>query len=239
VIAILLLLSSISAIFYLRIKKLNTDKLRQKWFTDQLIESQESERFRIASELHDGLGQQILVIKNRVEMAKKSIENKEELNYQLEEILNSAVSSIKDVRSISHGLRPVHLENFGITEAINNLCEQQNESSTIEWSYHIDELAGLIPEQQEIHFYRVIQEAISNIHKHSEATEASVIIKVEHNLIKVTLWDDGKGFKASEQKKSSLGFIGMQERIDSLGGSLHIQSGDGKGTSIKIEIPIN
>jgi len=236
--SILLLLSSISSIFFLRIKKLNTDKIRQKWFTDQLIASQETERFRIASELHDGLGQQILVIKNRVEMAKKVIENKEELAYQLDEILNSAVSSIQDVRSISHGLRPVHLENFGLTDAINNLCEQQNESTSIDWSYHIDDLLGLIPENLEIHFYRVIQEVISNIQKHSAATEASVIIKVENKSIKVTIWDDGKGFNASEQKKSGLGFIGMQERIDSLGGTLHIQSGDGKGTSIKIEIPI-
>lgn len=237
-IAILLLLSSILSIFYLRIKKLNLDKIRQKWFTDQLIDSQESERFRIASELHDGLGQQLLVIKNRVEMAKKSIENKDELNYQLNEILYSAVSSIQDVRTISHGLRPVHLENFGLSEAINNLCEQQNESSSIDWSYHIDELAGLIPENQEIHFYRVIQEAMSNIYKHSNATEASVIIKIENDSIKVTLWDDGKGFNATKQKKSGLGFIGMQERIDSLSGTLHIQSGDGKGTSIKIAIPI-
>ena len=237
-ISILLLLSSISSIFFLRIKKLNREKIRQKWFTDQLIESQESERFRIALELHDGLGQQILVIKNRVEMAKKSLENKEELEYQLEEMLKSAVSSIQDVRTISQGLRPVHLENFGLTEALNNLCEQQNESSSIDWSYHIDSLAGLIPENQEIHFYRVIQEAISNIYKHSKAIEASVIIHVEKEAIKVTIWDDGKGFNATKQKKSGLGFIGMQERIDSLNGTLHIQSGDGKGTSIKIEIPI-
>lgn len=234
---VLLFLSSVSALFYIRIEKLNAEKLKQKWFSDQLIESQENERRRIASELHDGLGQQILVIKNRAELAKRSIGNQEDISHQLEEIVDSAIRSIKDVREISHALRPIHLEQFGLTNALINLCEQLNESSPIEWSYYIGELDSLVEKSKEIHFYRVIQEALSNVEKHSKASEAFLRITVSEKQIQVHLWDDGVGFDVNK-KSTGLGFIGMQERIDTLGGSINLVSEKEKGTTLNIGIPI-
>ena len=231
----------IGFIFNRRVTRLKKENEQKKQFTEKLIESQENERRRIASELHDGLGQQILVIKNRVELAKKKIENTNELEVELDEIMESAVASISDVRAISHGLRPVHLERFGLTEAIENLCEELQNTGEIEWSYHIDNIDHLIPKEQEINFYRVIQEAINNILKHSLASEASIIIRYKENVLNTVIWDNGKGFNIiSESKEFSkgLGFLGMNERIETLGGDITIESQPEKETVIKIKIPI-
>lgn len=232
------LIVSGSSIFYWRIKALKKENERKKRFTEQLIDSQEQERRRIASELHDGLGQQILVIKNRAEMAQLQVADPEETSRQLKEIMQSAVSSIGDVRNITHGLRPVHLEKFGLTEAVETLCDQLKQTSKIEWSYHIHNIDGLIPQNKEINFYRVVQEATTNIQKHSGAKEASVMVMKTDSEIKATIWDDGEGFdKTAVKAKKGLGFSGMYERIETLGGTINIETKPGEGTSIKIIIP--
>jgi len=234
----ILLVSSGPTFYYLRVKQLRRENERQKRFTERLIDSQEQERRRIASELHDGLGQQILVIKNRAELAQQQVGDTKEMQIQLKEIMESAVLSIDDVRNISHNLRPVHLEKFGLTEAVENLCDQLKRTTKIEWSYHIDNIDGIISKNKEIHFYRVIQEATNNILKHSLAKEASVMVMKIDSDIKVTIWDDGKGFDMSEENiNKGLGFSGMYERIETLGGTINIEAKPGEGTSIKIAIP--
>ncbi len=238
-ILILLFLSSGFALFYVRTRRLKRENERQKRFSEQLIESQEQERRRIASELHDGLGQQILVIKNRVELAEQSLEDSTSIAEQLKEIKHSAISSISDVRNISHGLRPILLEKFGLREALINLCEEIKNTSALEWSYHVDEVDNTLPRDKEINFFRVIQEGANNIIRHSEAEEAAVMIVKQNGNLKATLWDDGKGMSKEEIASfKGLGFVGMKERIDSFGGSLIIDSAPGDGTTIKIEIPI-
>ncbi|MFY0696368.1 MAG: hypothetical protein JXR11_00790 [Balneola sp.] len=224
--------------FRSRMRKFELENERQKRFTEQLIESQESERRRIASELHDGLGQQILVIKNRVELAKNQVNDPKQITEELMHITKSAENSIQDVRNISHALRPVHLERFGLTEALNNLAEQLQNSTQIEWSYHVDNIDSTIAKDKEINFYRVIQEATNNILKHSNASEATVIVKKRANSVKATIWDDGRGFVEKQKEISSLGFLGMQERIETLKGTLNIQSRLMEGTTIKIVIPV-
>lgn len=233
-----LLVSTGPTFYYLRVRQLRRENERQKRFTERLIDSQEKERRRIASELHDGLGQQILVIKNRAELAQQQAEDPEEMVKQLNEIVQSAVLSIGDVRNISHNLRPVHLEKFGLTEAIENLCDQLKRTSKIDWGYHIDNIDDVISKNKEIHFYRVIQEATNNILKHSHAKEASVMIMKIDSEIKATIWDDGKSFDKSEENvNTGLGFSGMYERVETLGGKINIEAKPGEGTGIKIIIP--
>ena len=236
----LLIIGAAGLIYYIRIEQLKRQNARQKRFTEQLIESEENERKRIATELHDSLGQQILVIKNRAELARKVKEKPEELNEQLNEIMQSAVLSIADIRTISHGLRPVHLEKFGLTEALNNLFNQvQEAASSIEWSYHIDNIDEVIPKEKEINFYRVIQEAITNIFKHAEATEATVIIRRVDSGLKTVIWDDGKGFDPGNKLNAGgLGLSGMHERVETLDGTIDLKSGNEKGTTITIIIPV-
>ncbi|XWN37701.1 MAG: two-component regulator propeller domain-containing protein [Balneola sp.] len=236
----ILFLTSGPAVYYYRVSQLKKENEIQKKFSEQLIDFQETERRRIASELHDGLGQQILVIKNRAELARKQKHDANILNEQLDEIISSAVSSIDDVRNISHALRPIHLEKFGLTDAISNLCEQLKEVSSIEWSYYIDGIDHAFPKQKEISFYRVVQEAINNILKHSSASEASVMIRLNDNFINVLIWDNGEGLNIKSDKYTKgLGFLGMQERMKSLGGTMEIESKVSQGTSIRIRVPFN
>lgn len=236
----LLFLTSGPAVYYYRVDQLKKENEKQKRFSEQLIDFQEVERRRIASELHDGLGQQILVIKNRAELARKQAQNPDILTEQLDEIISSALRSIDDVRNISYDLRPIHLEKFGLTDAISDLCDQLRQASSIEWSYHIDDIDHKIPQKKEISLYRVVQEAIYNILKHSSASQASVMIRLDEQVIKALIWDNGKGFSTtSDNYSEGLGFLGMKERMKTLGGTMVIESKLREGTSIKIRIPLS
>jgi signal transduction histidine kinase len=231
-------------ILYLNLQRKKREIVTKTRFSHHLIESQEEERKRIATALHDGLGQQILVIKNRVELARLQIDDRDALKTNLDEMADSAVISISDIRNIAHGLRPVHLEKFGLTEAINSLCDGFQQSAELDFSYTIDTIDGLIPAGLEINFYRVIQQAISNIQHQTNAKNASVIIKRKQNTISAVIVNDGKEIQFPEvkpQEKMPLRFVlqGMNERIESLGGLLRVESSEGDGTEIKIEIPIN
>ncbi|MGM0588503.1 MAG: ligand-binding sensor domain-containing protein [Bacteroidota bacterium] len=226
-------------LYHRRVTKLEEANKRQKLFTEKLIESQEQERRRIASELHDSLGQQILVIKNRAELAGLQVEDAEATARELQEIIQSAQRSIADVRNISHNLRPVHLEKFGLTNAVNQLCANLQETTSIDWSYHLEDLNELVEDEKVINLYRIIQEGTNNILKHSSATEASVLVKKNGQMLSTKIWDNGKGFdNTNEQKQVGLGFQGMNERITSLGGTLKVESTPGKGTTLLIQIPI-
>jgi len=228
------------AIYFYRVSRLEKERNIHERFAQQLIDSQESERRRIAADLHDGLGQQILIIKNRADLALQASHLPGPVAEQLQEIRESAMSSIQDVRQISHALRPVHLEQFGLTESLNVLCEQLQNSSSIEWSYHFDQIDGLLPKEKEINFYRIIQEGINNILKHSQATEASVMVRHFQNYLQAVIWDDGAGFELNEKRQSGgMGLSGMTERAKTFSGStLDIQSSTGNGTVIKFILPI-
>ena len=226
--------------FYYRTNQLKKENERQKRLSEQLINSQEAERRRIASELHDSLGQQILVIKNRAELAKIHGSTNAEIIDQLNEIVNSAHTSIKSVRSISHNLRPIHLEKFGLTESLESLCMEMQGSTKVDWSYHISNIDGAIPKHKEINFYRVVQEALNNIIKHSGATEASVIIQKDEADINGKIWDNGRGFENEKLDQiSSLGFLGMRERIENLNGTIKISAAQKNGVTLTFNIPIS
>lgn len=231
------LVSGIFMIYYRRLHLLQRANEQKTRFTQQLIESQEKERRRIASDLHDGLGQQLMIIKSRAEMAQMFQNNADELKSQLQSIIDSSKISITDIRNISHALRPVHLENFGLTNAIINLCDRLKTTNDISWTYEIDDIDEAIPKEQDINIYRVIQEAVSNIQKHSKAKEASVLVYLEHNGVRVTITDNGNGSYKAQSSYGGLGIIGMTERINTIGGTIQITSEPKSGTEIKIFIP--
>jgi signal transduction histidine kinase/ligand-binding sensor domain-containing protein len=234
---LLIFLVSGPLVYYLRVTTLQREKKAQRQFAERLIGSQEQERRRIAADLHDGLGQQILIIKNRVELAMKNVQDPVETEEQLKEIAESARSAINDVRTISHGLRPIHLEQFGLRETLVNLFDQVGETSSIEFVYHIDQIDGCIPSEREINFFRIIQEGINNILKHSDAAQASCMIRRTDPVITASLWDNGKGFDMTALKEG-LGMTGIRERTKILGGISEVRSTPGQGTTVLITIPI-
>lgn len=213
----------------------------QMSFNEQFLASQEEERKRIAGELHDGLGQEILLIKNRAQMGLQN-ENIDPASREVLTWINSDTSTIiKQVREISFDLRPAFLERLGLTETITGIIKRANQVSTIEIEDELENIDNLVPAEKEIHVFRIVQEGLNNILKHSNAQNASIRSQATMNEVRLTISDDGKGFDATGMSAASSGFglENIKNRVSLLKGSLHIESRRGHGTQLKITIPIH
>ncbi|NVO01586.1 MAG: PAS domain S-box protein [Bacteroidetes bacterium] len=225
-------------------KKQNENLVREKIFrqkfSKQLIDYQEAERKRISAELHDGIGQDVLVIKNHALLGLHENMEKEKLIKQLNLISETASNTITEIRTISHNLRPIHLERLGLTEAIFTIIENVAKSSNIDFIKAIENIDGLVPKQMEINIYRIIQEGISNIIKHSNSKKVEILIKKLKNKIRITINDNGEGFileKSNRNSQFGFGLSGISERVEILDGILEINSVIGRGTTVNVLIP--
>jgi signal transduction histidine kinase/ligand-binding sensor domain-containing protein len=221
-------------------RKRTADQARkaERLFLRQLIESQENERKRIAGELHDGLGQHLLIIRNR---ALLGIDPQGDAREQLREISALAGQTINDVRGMAYGLRPYQLDRLGLTKAIEAVCREAMQASRVTLAQSIDNIDGLLPEGMEINLYRIVQEAMTNMIKHSGATEATVSLQSSDSGITLMISDNGRGFDggtASAGRGAGHGLSGIKERARILGGEADIRSGAGSGTIVTVSIPI-
>src|SRR5262249_31204600 len=156
-------------------------------FSRQILESQEGERRRIAVNLHDGLGQNLLVIMNQAQRAMQPAPNDSSLRQQLDEISTAAAQAIEEIRPITHDLRPYQLDRLGLTQALRALIHRMAENSTTVFASHVDDIDGLFDKESEMHVYRIVQEGINNVIKHSNATEAAVVIKRDGDLVSISI----------------------------------------------------
>lgn len=223
----------------LRFKALRNEKKQQEDFTRQIISAHEDERNRISRGLHDSLGQNLLIVKNLALLGKKHPEKNPELFNNIEK-LSSAI--IREVRDISYNLYPYQLERLGLTKALESITERALKSSEIKFTKEIDTIDNIFSHEEEINIFRVVQECINNIVKHSGAKRASLKIKKPGRDLLITISDNGKGFDVNEilsdKSKTGIGLINMKERLKLLAGTLEIKSAPGKGTKFKIKIPL-
>jgi signal transduction histidine kinase len=225
-----------------RVSHLEKANLAQAEFSRRLIQSQETERKRIAAELHDGLAQNLLVIKNRAALGLAPGDGKE-AKVQLDEISSTVTQALEDVRSIAHNLRPYQLDRLGLTMALESMVRKVSESSTITFSADIDPVDGLLVPDAEINLYRIVQEAINNIVKHSGATRAQVTVMRDAAGLTVSIHDNGAGFSlqaggAGGSHKQGMGLTGIAERARILGAKLTLNSGPGHGTTIALRLDL-
>ncbi len=228
----------IAFVFNSRIKNLEKRRVAQEEFSRKLLESQESERQRIAAELHDSLGQDLLIIKNWALIGLRDGAN---ANKQFDEISTTASQAIEEVREIAYNLRPYHLDELGLTKAVESMLERVSESSPIDFACEIDSIDGFFIKEAEINFYRIAQECVNNVVKHSEATEAGVKIKRDIAELRLSIWDNGKGFDlnspaSKRARQSGFGLAGIQERVRILGGKISINSIPNEGTNINLTV---
>jgi signal transduction histidine kinase len=209
---------------------LTREKEQQIEFSRRLIESQESERKRIAAELHDGLGQNLLIIKNKLLVALQSLNKQETTTLQVEEASDVVSNTIEEVRSISHNLRPHQLDQLGITKTLRSIVRQVNEATAIEFSAEIQDIDGMLSPEQEISLFRIVQESFNNIIKHSESTKVTVNVVRNADMIHLTIADNGKGISSSQ----GFGISGMQERAKMFGWELLITSKEGTELTLRI-----
>ncbi|MDC7995100.1 sensor histidine kinase [Altibacter sp. HG106] len=197
----------------------------QQEFAQNVLLVQESERKHIAKELHDGLGQRLLLIKNT------SLINPGKVPEMVD-------ASIEEIRALSRNLHPVGLEKFGLTKAIVNMVDEVNEATEIFISEEVDNIDGKFPEEQEIYLYRIIQECLNNIIKHSHATASKVSVDDSEDKVIITVEDNGKGFQMDKgiKKAKSFGLQSLTERVDYLKGKIEFESFPEKGTKVIITL---
>jgi signal transduction histidine kinase/streptogramin lyase len=226
-----------------RVTRLEQARALEQEFSRRLMESQEQERQRLAAELHDSVGQSLLVIKNRAVMALEHSAN-QKLTEQITELSNVATHALRDVRGMAQDLRPFQLDELGLTKAILAMTRRLADSSNIQFHADIPDLNGELPKDSEIHFYRIIQELLTNTVKHSKATKANLTVRKAGPILRALIQDNGCGFDASgsgpeSSVQSGFGLRSIRERVRALNGRLQLDSRAGEGTSVTIEVPTN
>ncbi|MCB2204621.1 tetratricopeptide repeat protein [bacterium] len=211
----------------------------QRRFTTRLIASQEQERKRIAGALHDGVGQDLLIIKHRALMA---LDDAEQRKQHLGDITHIAVEAVEDVRRLCRDLSPYQLERVGLTSTLRDMLTSVEKSTAITMHIDIGEVDGLIPNEREIDLYRVVQEGMNNIVKHAEARKVDVTLQRVNGSLRLRIHDDGKGFELEKRSDpaahAGLGMQSMAERMHLLDGEIKFESGTGNGTLIEALIPL-
>jgi ligand-binding sensor domain-containing protein/signal transduction histidine kinase len=229
-------------IYHYRVIRLKKAHAAQEAFSRQLIESQETERKRIAAELHDSIGQSLAIIKNRAALSLSQRDDHGRAIEQLDEISMAATFAIDEVREIAYNLRPFQLDRLGLTKALEAMLKRAG-SDGLDFRFQIDQIDNIFSEESEINLYRIVQESIGNIVKHSEATEAAVVVRRAEREIEITVQDNGKGFNSdvghqSEPGQGGFGLVGIAERVRMLRGRLSIHSAPGRGTLINIKLDL-
>ena len=231
-----------SSLYRRRISLLKRTAQAREAFSRQLIQSQENERRRIASEIHDGLGQNLILIRNWALLGLNAAAEEKSATINLSEISETASQAINEVREIAHNLGPYQLERLGLTNTLLEMVAKVSAAHPIEFAADVAELDGLLSRESEISLYRIVQEAVNNIVKHSGALRASLEIKLDSETLIVKVNDNGKGFAGPSDSNGEgakgFGLRGMTERVRMLGGTLGITSTPGEGTTIEVKLPI-
>ena len=221
---------SISAfsIFLFYYYKNKAERKRNEAYTHNLIKGQEEERTRVARELHDSVGQKLMLLTKKT----KAIGNPEM------EFLAS--NTLEELRTISRGLHPATLERLGPTAAIKTMIDEVDTNTTIFFTHDIEDIDACLSKEASLHLYRIIQEVLNNMVKHAEAKAASVTIEKKKNTIEAIIIDNGKGFEHAEKMKmsDSLGMKTLLERAKILHSKIDIKSQINKGTTVTLIIPI-
>jgi signal transduction histidine kinase len=247
VVALIGILLGVLAATVLRIQMLRRRFERrqsaQLEFSRQILQSQESERRRIAANLHDSLGQNLLVIKNQARLGLQPVLDAAAVRECLDQISGMASQAIEEVRQITHDLRPYVLDQLGLTQTLRAIIRRVSENCPIIFASHVDDIDDLFGSESEIHIYRIVQEGLNNVIKHSGATEAAVVIKRQPDLLTIAVRDNGRGFTgnsgvAGEFPEAGFGLSGVGERARILGGKVIWESQPDKGFGLTIEIPL-
>jgi signal transduction histidine kinase len=198
-----------------------------------LLEGQETERRRLARELHDETGQALASIL----LGLKALER--EVGDQPLTVIRELVdTALGDVRRLTVELRPPALDDFGLTAALERLASVIAERSPFTIDVNVAVPPGTVPPEEETAIYRIVQEALTNIVKHASATSVSIVVANSDRSVRAVIEDDGVGFSAGNVREQAFGIVGMRERAQLLGGRLEVESSPGSGTTVVVELPL-
>ena len=214
----------------------DSDDLFTKW-----ILFQENEKNRIARDIHDGPAQTIASLVIRSDIIKKLIEKETPsttIYKEIEQLKFQLRSVIKEIRKIMYDLRPTSLDELGFSSSIHGLVSKTEEDCNIKFSVSIDEESEIKNSNLKIICFRIIQESLNNIIKHSKAKKAYIYVKISNTLIDMIVQDNGIGFDTSKINSiNSFGLSSLKERVSLVNGTVIIDSELSKGTAINVKIP--
>jgi PAS domain S-box-containing protein len=225
------------------VEQLRTQREQLRMLTKRVVSAQEEERHRLSRELHDEAGQMLTALKMSLDMIRMELPPSLTL---VDESVSDAIAlteeTMERIRLLAHNLRPPMLDSLGLNAALEGLCHEFAARTHLPTTYEGTELSPL-PESIAISLYRFVQEALTNVAKHANATQVQVILWRDTGRLGVLVTDDGQGFQEEEQASESgiskgLGLVGMVERLTLLGGELHIESEPGKGTRLVAYAPL-
>ena len=203
----------------------------------RVVAGQELERRRLARELHDETGQaltSILLGLKHVEEAGSP----ESARAAAAELREQIVDTLQNVRRLAVELRPSALDDFGLAPALERLAEAFGEQSGIAVDIQTNLDSRRLTPEVETALYRIVQEALTNVAKHAEATRVSIVVTRRESSVTAVIEDDGQGFGAGGGTGEGLGLVGMKERVGLLGGRLALESTEGAGTTVVAEVPV-
>lgn len=222
-----------------RIVKLRRETEMQQEVTVRVIAKQEEERRRLAHEMHDGLGQELLILKNMLYRWSRRPEEADPAAV-LQAASDQISGILRNVREITHNLRPPELDRIGITETVRYTLEKATGAAGLRLHAHIAPFNGALPQEHEINLVRIVQELLSNTIRHADATEVTCTLVREGPMLHLHYRDDGRGLPADTDLtalQAGLGLSGMAERARILGGSLtFLRAGGGFGVDLYIPV---
>jgi signal transduction histidine kinase len=205
----------------------------------RLVFAQEDERRRIAREMHDQFGEQLTALGHRIASLKDACGSRSDLRPQVDALELVAQQLDRDVDHLVWELRPTALDDLGLEAALSNYIRTWSERARISADLHTSGLLDdRLPSDVETTLYRIAQEALTNVAKHSRATNVDVILERRADHVLLIVEDDGVGFDAGDQRTAGHGFglLGMQERASLVGATLQIESAAGKGVTILVRM---
>jgi signal transduction histidine kinase/ligand-binding sensor domain-containing protein len=232
-------------LFRREMKRLRREKRVQQEFSQQLMLVQERGLKHLAGELHDGLGQDLLVVNNELQQYLRDKEAPAEEVVRAAEMMKN---SIQTVRELASNLHPHQLERLGLYAALESMAGIVSRSAGLRISLSGGAADGILTKEAEIHVYRIVQEALSNIVRHAGATAVTIEVNEMRPMLRIIVRDNGKGFanvpeaprgpsREGVSPVSGFGFLSMHERARMFGGTLEIDSSPGSGTKIVLTVP--
>jgi len=223
------------------LRQTHRERLRREELSLGLIQSQEAERKRIARELHDSLGQDLILIRNAAKLTLRKFSPTPAVSEHLNQVAELASHALTNARAITSNLRPPELDRLGLTAALEAMVETHSMHSDIELTARIENANGLWTADQEIHVYRLVQESLNNALKHASPRHIQVSVSVKSPEVVIVVEDDGCGFDPQEpsSRRTGIGLPGLRERVRILSGVMELSSTRGKGTLFRCRIPIS
>jgi len=233
-----LLLIFIGILVYLYFKAVEKNKKDFEEFKKKIIESQEKDWKVIAGELHDSIGQNLSATNIFLQQSQKKIYDGITDAEGLNKASDLIMETLDEVRRISQRLYPKQIERLGLTVSIEAMVERLAEATGIMIARNIENIDAFLTKENEVQYFRIIQELLNNIIKHSEASNVVLNIKRSKIFIITEVEDNGVGFDVNDKAGAGFGLMNIDERIRILKGTYDIKSGIGKGTKFRITVPL-